>query len=70
MINEMTYETQFGKIIRHSEETLFRMYCEAREQEHFLTDYPGLTGDWDYDRLRWEILHVRKELAKLRGNMN
>lgn len=69
MMQDAPYETMFGKIPRYNEQILFAQYEAARQSEYFLIDYPGLTGDWDHDRLRWEILQVRKDLAKLRGNL-
>lgn len=62
-------ETTFGKLERPAETLMFSEYMRERNTEAFAENYPGLTGNWEYDRMRWEIIYSRKELAKLRGNL-
>lgn len=63
------WEKAFGKFTRQDTALLHKRYQEIVGTEAFATQYPGLSGIWEQDKLRWELIQTRLELAKLRGEV-
>jgi hypothetical protein len=67
---ETNWEHTFGKVQRLKTEILEDRYRHASQSPDFLTQYPGLTGKWEVDKLRWEIIQTRRglDIARVRAN--
>ena len=63
------FERTFGKMPRQDTDLLYESYHKVVGTENFATQYPGLSGIWEQDKLRWELIQTRLELAKIRGEV-